>query len=602
MSYILAKIVFPSPEWNSYTGLFFHSHIERKIKINGSYINARLYEFNTWMNMFAASKYYKYCDLGELYLQLHVKGSYHLQIVGSNHNYLFGHSDTILVDKYITSDFIEVHVPCSINYKGIYFILFEDEANPVEIVSAAWTTNKAPIRQNKLAIVSCTFKREQFINKTITEYEKFINDNSELKERIKYFIVDNGRTLDIDRSNEKVKIIHNKNAGGAGGFTRGLMEICNLNESLDKSNPYTRVLFMDDDIEIIAESFYRTLLLSDYLKEEWKDSFINGAMINLENKNIFFENIAYQRDFYVVSENNGMDLFNYDNVLIANYHSDKIYSKKDIKVHSAWWYCNFYIDENTKNNLPLPLFYRGDDIEWSWRNFGKHHISLNGICVWHQNFEWRVSLSADMYYMPRNMFFINVLYTENFKEKFERYFINIFEYRLKTYDYIAIDIFLAAMDDILKGSVVFREDPEQQMRRIVQIVEKIQYFDAEKNELDKAKSYYPVSGFKRKIIYKLTKWGRYWFSFLFNKESIALEWFPPVDNFRLRKEVKVYNLLTEKYCIRQFDKKKMMFYEKEFYKRLKEIKISYDNIKKDYKKTFPEYKSFSFWKDYLNLE
>lgn len=34
------------------------------------------------------------------------------------------------------------------------------------------------------------------------------------------------------------------NAGGAGGFTRGLIEVMKLNAG------YTRVLFMDDDVEI----------------------------------------------------------------------------------------------------------------------------------------------------------------------------------------------------------------------------------------------------------------------------------------------------------------------------------------------------------------
>lgn len=33
------------------------------------------------------------------------------------------------------------------------------------------------------------------------------------------------------------------NAGGAGGFTRGLIEVMKLNAG------YTRVLFMDDDVE-----------------------------------------------------------------------------------------------------------------------------------------------------------------------------------------------------------------------------------------------------------------------------------------------------------------------------------------------------------------
>lgn len=35
------------------------------------------------MNTFAAKKYHYYCALDSVYLQLHVCGSYHLEIIGS---------------------------------------------------------------------------------------------------------------------------------------------------------------------------------------------------------------------------------------------------------------------------------------------------------------------------------------------------------------------------------------------------------------------------------------------------------------------------------------------------------------------------------------
>ena len=38
-----------------------------------------------------------------------------------------------------------------------------------------------------------------------------------------------------------------------------------------------------------------------------------------------------------------------------------------------------------ENGLPLPIFVRGDDIEFSMRN-NKEIVSLNGINVWHDPF------------------------------------------------------------------------------------------------------------------------------------------------------------------------------------------------------------------------
>ena len=601
MNYELARIILPTPEWKDQAELFMRSGSEREIYINKHHTKAKLYEFNTWMNMFAAKKYYKYCDLGELYLKLNIKGSYHLQVIGSNYNYLYNYLDTILVDTYVTSNKIEIAIPNANNYEGIFFVVLEDKDKPIEIISAAWTTDKSPVRANRFAIVTCTYKREDFINKTISVYEQFIGSNPKLKERIKLFVVDNGKTLDIKRNNDTTKIYHNKNAGGSGGFTRGLMEVCCLNEKAEENDPYTRVLFMDDDVEVIPESIHRTMILTDYLREEWKDSFINGAMLNLEEKNLFFENLAFQKNLYVCGDNQNTDLCNYERILLINRRPDNIFNNINVKVDSAWWFCSFCIGKETKNNLPLPFFVWADDVEWSWRNFGKHHISFNGIFVWHPNFIWRTSVLRDLFFLPRNMFMVNAIYTNNFKEKFEKYYCDIFIYRLRVYDYIGIEILLAAMDSILKGSLAFREDPEAQLQKITQIANKIIYFDAAKEELKQAESYFPGAGPRRKVASKLTLWGVFFPDFLFTKESIALEWFPSIDNFRLRKNVKVYNLLTSKYCIRAFDRKKILFYRREFKKRLAKIKRNFDVLRKDYSNSFSEFTSFGFWEKYLGI-
>jgi hypothetical protein len=67
--YELARIVFPTPEWQDYTELFVRER-GSGLQINGKYAAVKRYKFDTWMNLFAAEKYYHYCDLGKLYLNL----------------------------------------------------------------------------------------------------------------------------------------------------------------------------------------------------------------------------------------------------------------------------------------------------------------------------------------------------------------------------------------------------------------------------------------------------------------------------------------------------------------------------------------------------
>ena len=75
--------------------------------------------------------------------------------------------------------------------------------------------------------------------------------------------------------------------------------------------------------------------------------------------------------------------------------------------YNAWWYCCFPLEIVTEENLPLPLFIRGDDVEYGIRNM-KQLILMNGICVWHEPFENKYSSFLE-YYIIRNQLITNAL-------------------------------------------------------------------------------------------------------------------------------------------------------------------------------------------------
>ncbi len=590
--YELFRVVFPTPEFADHERLFVNKR-NSLIEMDSGLVDAREYRFNTWMNVFAARKFYHYCDLGNLYLRLDIEGDYIIKITGSNRNAAFDRIDMVLAKERL-SNAAEVLIPDARNYDGVYFAIFS--VKPIKINSISWVTDKPSLRSNKMAVVTCTFKREQYINKTISIFEDFIHCNPDLKEKIKLYVIDNGKTLDATRSNDITTIIPNINAGGAGGFTRGLMEV------MKGDAGFTRVLFMDDDVEIFAESFFRIFTFSNYLKEEYKDSSLNGAMLDLYNKNMFFENLAKRHAFWTIRYIEDLDVRRYNNVLKINDIKDSLFIHPGQGWYAAWWFYCFAIERVHSKGLSLPLFIRGDDVEWGWRHDdGKQIVSLNGICVWHAPFEHRVSKVMDNYYLPRNMFIVNSIHMKDFKENFKKYFDGIFRHLIKTYDYNSIEILLMAMADILKGSEVLRENPEAQFKRINDIYKKLEYLPAEESELNNAKKYKRRFGILKKIAYRLTKRGLYYPKFFMKKQSVAVEWNPHVNNFKLARAIKVYNLLTSKYTVRKFDKQLTKQYTEYFYDRLDRIYENYDNLCMDYKKSHKELTSFEFWKKYLHL-
>lgn len=590
----IIRVVMPPADFIDNTELFVNKE-DNECYINGKLANVNEYKFNTWMNLFAAKKYYYYCDLGNVYLDLKIKGQYKLQITGSNRNFAFDRIDNVILSQDCDGDTC-VQIPYPEKYEGIYFTIIEDKANPIEFYKASYCSDREVNRDNKLAIVTCTFKREDYINKNIRLFERFIEQNPELNDKIKLIVVDNGKTLDVNRSNDRVKIIPNMNAGGAGGFTRGLMDV------MEQNVGFTRVLFMDDDVEIFPESFYRTLILSNYLKEEFKDSFINGAMLDLYDKSKFFENLAIQDKLWVRAFHIAQNL-NFNNILKINNIPTSVFENEYEKVDTAWWFHCFDVSCVQKKGLPSPVFFRGDDVEWSWRNYGEHHISMNGICVWHAPFAFRVSKVADYYYLPRNMFYINSIFTKNFKYTYSQYYIEKFNYLLKSYDYTSLDLLLKSMEDILKGSNIFRENPEEQFKNVNKIAKQVEYRTATNEEIETAQNgYFKSKKWRKKLVKYIDKGFIKIPKFLFKKHAIVSEWYPPVEAFALVREVAVVNLFTNKTTIRRYDRKKTLYYKKEFYKLLKQIDSNYDKLHTDYINAHKEFSTFEFWEKYLELK
>ena len=242
-------------------------------------------------------------------------------------------------------------------------------------------------RNLKIRAVICTYKREKYVNATI----KKLSDFSKKYPWFSSLVVDNGSTLPTCNT-ETVKIIHNPNYGGSGGFTRGLME-----ELRSSSNDY--ILLMDDDIDLDPTVLNHMYGLLCGIREGYKESFLSGAMLRMQTPVIQHENTAYWGKIRLHSLGSGWDLSKQD-VLLKN---EQISDRKNH--YGAWWFCCIPLARIPQIGYPLPVFIKGDDIEYGIRN-NRSIIHMNGIGIWHEAFENKQSFWVD-YYAYRNFFIMN---------------------------------------------------------------------------------------------------------------------------------------------------------------------------------------------------
>lgn len=603
--YLLQRILLPNTTDRNYRDLFFRvGQVECSAFNQKLAISTELY-FNTWMNLFAGRKWFHFCELDDLYLGVNIKGKFSIEIIGSIKNTAYYRIDErLFFHEYDLNqeDFIYIKVEEAKKYDSIYFVLRYLKNEPCIINNMGWYTNTRPKRHNRLAIITCTYKRENYIRKTIQLFEDYLNENVELRDRMHLFISDNGQTLDAGYKSDFVSIYPNINAGGAGGFGRGLIEVCK------SSVEYTRCIFMDDDVEILPESFYRTLILSDYLKEEYSDAMINGAMLDLYNKVLFVENLAVQDGLWCHPYHNITDLLNYDEILKVNYIPEDVFYKEYPKTNGAWFYCSFAIDpKRSIDDLPLPIFIRGDDVEYGYRNSGKVIIQLNGICIWHAPFYFRVNKVTDSYYLSRNMFIINSLYTNGFKESFRKLYSEKFNYAIATYDYVSAKLIINALHDVLKGKSLFKEDPLEIMNKITLLSKENYEAVSDPYELINIRNKQIDYPRYRRIINKCIK-GLYKFfpktKCIFKRNGInsISEWYPSVDVFLMKKQVRVYNLLKEESIVRRFDFKTEQNLKNDFKTVLDKLYNNYDKISTEFSDCYKEITSYDYWKKYLKIE
>lgn len=592
--YDIFPVIFAQEQYQKDNSFLYFKQWDTYGTYDGKFERLNKYSSDTWMNAFAAKKIAHYCDIETLFLNLEAKGRFGLAIYG-NKLYPDNSISKELLHEGWHEGSAKVKIPDFGRHDTIYFCLFERADEPAEFIRGSWQTETLPLRDTRMAVVTCTFKREDFIRKNLGLFNEFIEKNPEYKDRLTQIVADNGQTLEKELEAPNIKIIPNINAGGAGGFTRGLLEV------LDKHPDVSRVVFMDDDVEILPESFVKTLKLCDFLKEEYNESFIAGAMLDKDRKGWLFEDLGERDGIWTHPKIGGLDLNVYGNILQVNKLRTDIFDNNHTKIHNGWYYHCFNVNTVARNGLPMPLFIRGDDIEWSWRNFGSPIIYMNGIGIWHASFEWRVSEVSSHYFLIRNMLFNNFVHQPDFREEYSKFLWEYFKRLVQAYNYNGIEIFFRGLDDFINLRESLSRNPVETFKELNGIFNKRKVFKCTQKEIDAARRSPLPASEKRRKWYKFSLWNLLCPRFLFKKNTLLAGDSAPAEYFMFYDNVKVINPLTRKGEIRKMRKLATVKSLLKFWLYMAKMRKNIDAIERNCKETHQYLSTREFWDQYLEL-
>ena len=255
-------------------------------------------------------------------------------------------------------------------------------------VSDIWYEGEGTEKNIRIAIIICTFRREEYLLKNLEKLSRTIESDLDLRTCIDIFCVDNGGTL--SKVPAGVTLIQNRNYGGSGGYARGMLEA-------RKSGRYTHFWMMDDDIRFEPVILRRAVTFMQHRRQE--DIRLAAGMLSFEAPSMQVEATAVFNGYTFTSNASGLDFQTRDSLL-------KIKIDANDYTYGGWW---SFIMPATED-LPMPFFIKMDDIEYGIRNGGKYVI-MNGFGVWHEAFGKKGSAWPE-YYTTRNTLIVQNMYPE----------------------------------------------------------------------------------------------------------------------------------------------------------------------------------------------
>ena len=587
---ILQNVVFPHMAFHAPEEMYVRIHNEHSFaSLNEKVLNfhqGAQVSFDTFFNSISIQPWKKNCQIDNLFLHLVGNGQYVVRIGVHRIGYSPYWIEEQIID--LTSDGYRIDVQSwpELDTGMIYFSL--QAITNGQLKEAYWATDMEPINGDlKLGIVITHFNRKKQVIPAIHRIHDELLSLPIYKEFVELVVVDNSKNIesaDLEGRNVGIKILPNKNLGGSGGFTRGLLY-------LKKMGGFSHALFMDDDASCEIESIKRTIAILKYGKIE-RLSVAGSLMRELEPYRLFEKGALFDGLCHPLKS--GMDMRSIKDLLFA----ELIDRTPD---YGGWWFFAFPIDDIKE--YAFPFFVRGDDVRFGLSN--RFNIcTMNGIGCWGEDFAVK-SGPLPLYLDTRNHLIYAI--TTNNKKRAKEIARHFVMKQLYSYNYASARACRMAIQHVNKGPDFFIENID--MSKIRHEIggfsneEKLQLVDRQKWHIIYGN---PNENRTRRWFRKMTLNGFLLPKFFLKNADHTLFQHKAFQGnlneiFLFQKVLYEYEPAHMGY-IAGHDKKKFFREWYVFQKTLLKFLKNFDKLREDYSVAIPNMTNESFWVDVYNEE
>ncbi len=413
--------------------------------------------FDTYFSAFFEGHWWGHTRLSRLVLRVVVDGACTVRVLrrcGPRYDLL--HEQGCEAGGFGPQELLFSVADDSVNFRqrGLVFLeISAHHAGPARFVEASWHAPEAA-STCRLAVVVCTFNREAALGELLAAVAA---DPEAAGAMARLIVVNQGPpglrehcavSAPARRLGERLQVIEQGNLGGAGGFTRGMIEALG---SDTESSEFTHVMLLDDDVVLEADTLVR---MSAFLSLAREDVVLGGHMLDSVQPMRLYEGGAIfdEGRWFVQPIQHDLDITRTD--VLADL------AALPAMHYNGWWCFAISLDILRRVGLPLPCFIRGDDAEFGTRLY--HHgittVSLPGAAVWHEPFYLKLG-GWQLYYETRNLLVLGALHCPISSAGLVRRQLRHLLLHVLTYRYYSSALILRGIEDFLRGPDVMRADP-----------------------------------------------------------------------------------------------------------------------------------------------
>lgn len=283
---------------------------------------------------------------------------------------------------------------------GWYWFDLVGHDGAARLESAEWQVAEEPVRPGTLSIGITTLNRSDFCKAVVAD----VAAATRLREVLDtLYVVDQGTKVVEDEPGwadvaaemgSQLRVIHQANLGGSGGFARGMRESVRAGKSQFH-------MMLDDDVKIEPESILRALTFATYCR---RPTLVGAHMFDIYNRSMlhnFGEAVDPWKWFW--GPVRGLEYAH--NIAEQNMRATPWMHRRIDVDYNGWWMTLCPVEVIREIGTSLPLFIKWDDAEFGIRakEHGFSTVTLPGACVWHVSWsEKDDTVDWQAYYHMRN--------------------------------------------------------------------------------------------------------------------------------------------------------------------------------------------------------